>query len=79
MAEQNYVTPEVTSTSDAYIQYQIVTDGLFVLDVDLSDEGEIQRIAALRDPGSMLALQKPLCVPGNSGQHPRKAGRRLLA
>jgi len=58
VAEQNYVAPEVTSAGDAYIQYQIVTDGLFVLDVDLSDEGEIQRIAALRDPGSMLGAAK---------------------
>jgi len=58
VAQQTYAPPEVTSVGDAYVPYQIVIDGLFVLDVGLSDEGEIQRIEALRDPGSMLGAAK---------------------
>lgn len=46
------------SAGDAYIPYQIVTDGLFVLDVGLNDDGGIQSIDALRNPGSMLDAAK---------------------
>jgi TonB family protein len=58
VTQQTYVSPEVTSAADAYIPYQIVTDGLFVLGIGLSDEGKIQRIEPLRDPGSMLGAAK---------------------
>lgn len=57
-AQQTYAPPEVTSATDAYVPYQIVTDGLFVLDVRLNDDGAIQRIEALRNPGSMLGAAK---------------------
>lgn len=60
MAPQTYVPAAVTSAGDAYIPYQnqIVTDGLFVLDVGISKAGEIQQIEALRNPGSMLEAAK---------------------
>jgi TonB family protein len=58
LAQQTYEPPEVTSAGDAHVPYQVVMDGLFVLDVGLSDEGEIRRIEALRDPGSMLGAAK---------------------
>jgi TonB family protein len=60
MADQTYVPPAVTSAGDAYIPYenQIVTDGLFVLDVGISEAGEIQQIEALRNPGSMVEAAK---------------------
>jgi TonB family protein len=57
-AQQTYTPPEVTSAGDAYTSYNVVFDGLFVLDVGLSDEGDIRRIEALRDPGSMLGAAK---------------------
>ena len=55
---QTYTPPEVTSAGDAYTSYNVVFDGLFVLDIGLSDEGDIRRIEALRDPGSMLGAAK---------------------
>jgi TonB family protein len=57
-AQRTYTPPEVTSAGDAYTPYNVVFDGLFVLDIGLSDEGEIQRIEALRDPGAMLGAAK---------------------
>ena len=57
-ARQTYEPPEVTSAGDVHTPYQVVMDGLFVLDVGLSREGEIRRIEALRDPGSMLGAAK---------------------
>jgi TonB family protein len=57
-AQQTYAPPEVISAGDAYAPYQILTDGLFVLDVRLNEDGAIQRIEALRDPGSMLGAAK---------------------
>jgi TonB family protein len=57
-AQQTYTPPEVASAGDAYTSYNVVFDGLFVLDVGLSDEGDIRRIEALRDPGSMLGAAK---------------------
>jgi hypothetical protein len=39
---------------DAYIPYQIVKDGFFVLDIWLNGDGSIRRIDPLRNPGAML-------------------------
>ena len=60
MADQTFVPPAVTSAGDAYIPYQnqIVTDGLFVLDVGISEAGKIQQIEALRNPGSIVEAAK---------------------
>lgn len=52
--QRSYTPPKVTSAGDAYIPYQFVEDGLFVLDLSISDQGKIQRIDALRNPGSMV-------------------------
>jgi TonB family protein len=76
VAKEAYAPPDVTSAGDAYVPYQIVTDGLFVLDVGLSDQGEIQRIEALRDPGSMLDAAKTSVrawkfLPASEGGKPR--------
>jgi TonB family protein len=57
-AQQAYRPPEVASVGDAYVPYQVVLDGLFVLDASLDDDGTIQGIEALRDPGSMLGAAK---------------------
>ena len=57
-AQQIYTPPEATSAGDAYTPYNVVFDGLFVLDIGLSNEGDIRRIDALRDPGSMLGAAK---------------------
>jgi TonB family protein len=57
-AQKTYKPPEVTSAGDAYTSYNVVFDGLFVLDIGLSNEGDIRRVEALRDPGSMLGAAK---------------------
>jgi TonB family protein len=54
LAQQTYSAPEVTSAGDAYAPYNVVLDGLFVLDVGIDDDGSIQGIEALRNPGAML-------------------------
>jgi TonB family protein len=60
MADQTYVPPAVTSAGDAYIPYQnqIVTDGLFVLNVGISKAGAIQQIEALRNAGPIVEAAK---------------------
>lgn len=58
LAQQTYKPAEVASATDAYVPYPLVLDGLFVLDVSLNENGEISRIDALRDPGSMLGAAK---------------------
>jgi TonB family protein len=57
-AQEIYKSPEVASAGDAYVPYQVVLDGLFVLDVFLDGEGAVQGIDALRDPGAMLGAAK---------------------
>jgi len=52
-AQQTYKPPEVASAGDASVSYEVVVDGLFVLDVSLADDGSVRGIDALRDPGSM--------------------------
>jgi protein TonB len=46
--------PQVVSVSDAYLPYQVVFDGLVVLDVSLDEQGKIVGTKALRDPGAMV-------------------------
>jgi TonB family protein len=53
-AQQTYSPPEVTWAGYAYTSYNIIFDGLFVLDIGIGDDGNIQRIEPLRNPGSML-------------------------
>jgi TonB family protein len=57
-AQQSYKPPELASAGDVYVPYQVVVDGLFVLDVSLDDDGTMQKIDALRDPGAMLGAAK---------------------
>jgi hypothetical protein len=76
IAQQSYTPPEVTSAGDAYTSYNVVFDGLFVLDVGLSDDGGIRRIEALRDPGSMSGAAKTSVhtwkfQPASEGTKPR--------
>jgi TonB family protein len=53
-AQQTYKPPEVASAGDVYVPYQVVVDGLFVLDVSLDTDGTIEKIEALKDPGAMI-------------------------
>jgi TonB family protein len=76
LAQQTYTPPEVTSAGDAYTSYNVVFDGLLVLDIGLSDEGDIRRVEALRDPGSMLGAAKTSVhtwkfQPASEGGKPR--------
>jgi len=75
-AQQAYSPPEVTSAGDAYTSYNIVFDGLFVLDIGIGDDGSIQRIESLRNPGSMLGAAKTSVQswkfqPASNGGKPR--------
>jgi TonB family protein len=56
--QQTYKPPAVASAGDVYVPYQVVVDGLFVLDVSLGDDGAIQKVDSLRDPGAMLGSAK---------------------
>jgi TonB family protein len=58
LAQQTYRPPEVLSAGDAYAPYNIVFDGLFVLDISIGDDGSIGRIEPLRNPGAMLDATK---------------------
>jgi TonB family protein len=53
-AQEQYKPPEVASARDVYVPYQVIVDGLFVLDVFLDADGTIQKVYALRDPGAMI-------------------------
>src|SRR5580704_6430786 len=53
-AQQAYSPPEVASAGDAYAPYNVILDGLFVVDVSVGDDGSIQGIEALRNPGAMF-------------------------
>lgn len=57
-AQETYTPPEVTLAGDAYVSYNVLFDGLFVLDIALDADGSIQQINALRDPGTMLGAAK---------------------
>jgi TonB family protein len=57
-AQELYKPPEVATAGDVYVPYQVVVDGLFVLDVSLDADGTIQKIYALRDPGAMIGAAK---------------------
>jgi TonB family protein len=53
LGQQTYNPPEVTLAGDAYTPYNVVLDGLFVLDVSIGDDGSIAKIQSLRNPGAM--------------------------
>lgn len=57
-SQRTYNPPEVVSAGDAYIPYQVVVDGLFVLEVSFDEDGKIKKVDALRDPGAMLGATK---------------------
>jgi hypothetical protein len=52
-AQRTYRSAQVTSAGDAYVPFQVMIDGFFVFDVLLNDDGTLQRVDALRDPGAM--------------------------
>jgi TonB family protein len=58
IAQEIYNSPEVASAGDTYVPYQVVLDGLFVLDVFVDGEGAVQGIDAVPDPGAMLGAAK---------------------
>ena len=76
--QETYTPPEVTQAGDAYTPYNVIFDGLFVLDIGLSEEGDIRQIAALRDPGLMLGAAKTSAhtwkfQPASEGGKPRSS------
>jgi hypothetical protein len=57
-AQRSYNPPELLSASDASVQYQVLLDGFFVLKVSLDEDGKVENIDSLRDPGAMLGAAK---------------------
>src|SRR5258706_4974374 len=57
-AQRNYKPARVTSAGDAYVPFQVMIDGFFVFDVLLNDDGTVERIDALRNPGAMPGAAK---------------------
>ena len=57
-AQPNYKPARVISAGDAYVPFQVMIDGFFVFDVVLNDDGTVERIDALRDPGAMPGAAK---------------------
>ena len=57
-AQQTYKPPKVASAGDAYIPFQVMIDGFFVFDVSLNDEGAVDSVDALRNPGAMPGAAK---------------------
>ncbi len=57
-AQPNYKPARVTSAGDAYVPFQVMIDGFFVFDVVLNDDGTVERIDALRNPGAMPGAAK---------------------
>jgi hypothetical protein len=57
-AQPNYKAARVTSSGDAYIPFQVMIDGFFVFDVHVNDDGTVERIDALRNPGAMPGAAK---------------------
>ena len=76
-AQQAYGPPGVTSAGDAYTSYNVVFDGLFVLDIGIDDDGSIRQIEPLRNPGSMFDAAKT--VVRNWKFQPAFEGRRARA
>src|SRR5271169_3667709 len=69
-------TAEVLSVTDAYLPYQIIFDGFVVLDVSLDAKGNIAKVSALRDPGSMVpaaitSVRMWKFRPASAGDGPR--------
>ncbi len=54
LANAVFRAPQVTSVTDAYLPYEVVFDGLVVLDVSLDRRGEVIGTEAMRDPGAMV-------------------------
>jgi len=75
-AQRTYSPAEVTSAGDAYTSFNVVFDGLFVLDVEIGDDGGVRRIEPLRNPGGMFETAKNLVSgwkfrPASKGGKPR--------
>ena len=54
LGQEAYKAPVVTSAGDVYTPYNVVLDGLFVLNVGIGDDGSISKIESLRNPGAMM-------------------------
>ncbi len=57
-AQPTYKPAKVASAGDAYIPFQVMIDGFFVFDVLLNEDGTVERIDALRNPGAMPGAAK---------------------
>src|ERR1700726_3509482 len=57
-AQRTYKPPKVASAGDAYIPFQVMVDGFFVFDVLLNDDGTVEQVDALRNPGAMPGAAK---------------------
>ncbi len=57
-AQQAFTPPEVASAGDAYALYNIASDGLFIAEIEIGDDGSIRGVETLRNPGGMLGTSE---------------------
>jgi TonB family protein len=57
-AQPSYKPARVVSARDAYVPFQVMIDGFFVFDVLVNNDGTVERIDALRNPGAMPGAAK---------------------
>src|SRR5260221_10033094 len=57
-AQPTYKPAKVAEAGDAYVPFQVMIDGFFVFDVLLNDDGTVERVDALRNPGAMPGAAK---------------------
>lgn len=56
LAQGTFKPPEITSVTDAYRPYLIITDGFVVLDAALDANGNITGVTSLRNPGAITPV-----------------------
>jgi Gram-negative bacterial TonB protein C-terminal len=54
LAQISFKAPEVTSVTDAYHPFEVIDDGVVVLDVSLDAVGAVSGITVLRNPGPIV-------------------------
>ncbi|MGH9533522.1 MAG: energy transducer TonB [Terriglobales bacterium] len=54
-AKNRYQPPQLVAVTDPWMPYDVMIDGVFILDVHIDALGRVVRVDALRNPGAMLS------------------------
>ena len=78
LAQQADRSAEVISADGTSAPTEVVSDGLFVLDVKIGDSGSVEKVEALRNPGGMLgaadsSIRNWKFSPGSDGGKTRNS------